>query len=157
MSIGHVELGFLTVFHRLRRWFGLILTMLGTFVCISSATPAPQSGWTRSSFPGEKTRTVQGCVGEGSDYVCVFVRCDEAGRFSLHFSAPGPDIDGHIKLVVDGTDEIGTFAENRRGWTEARIQSNLFVELQNSYRIGRAEMCIAIYILGGFLARFPDR
>jgi hypothetical protein len=59
--------------------------------------------WYASKFSGEQNRTAQGCiVGAGSEYVCVFVRCDEDKSISLHFSAPGPDINGNVSLVIDG-------------------------------------------------------
>jgi hypothetical protein len=56
------------------------------------------------TLPWEAKRTVQGCADRFTDdtYVCVFVRCDDDGKLSLHFTAPGPDIVGDFKLVVDG-------------------------------------------------------
>jgi hypothetical protein len=79
-------------------------------VCLIPMLSAGSTGtsqaleWTQSSFPGEANRTVQGCADRFTDdtYVCIFVRCDDDGKLSLHFTAPGPDIVGDIKLMVDG-------------------------------------------------------
>src|SRR5437763_7701033 len=79
---------------------GLILSAAYLSSCLA-ATRHPE--WSASKFPGEQSRTVQGCVvGAGSEYVCVFVRCDEDKSIRLHFSAPGPDIYGDVSLVIDG-------------------------------------------------------
>ena len=74
--------------------------------CISAASMASaQAQWTEAKIPGEQLRTAQGCAGETrnpGDWVCIFVRCDRPGSPpSLHFSTPGPDILGDIKLAID--------------------------------------------------------
>ncbi len=72
--------------------------------CIGIASPA-HAQWMEAKIPGEQHRTVQGCAAEArkpGDWVCIFVRCDQPGSPpSLHFSTPGPDIQGNIKLVID--------------------------------------------------------
>jgi hypothetical protein len=69
---------------------------------VGKADAAP---WTSAKFPGEQDRAVQGCaddVQNPGDWFCIFVRCEQPrSLLSLHFSAPGPDIHGDIKLVVD--------------------------------------------------------
>jgi len=64
-----------------------------------------EAQWTQAKIPGEQHRTAQGCAGEArnpGDWVCVLVRCDQRGSPpSLHFSTPGADILGNIKLVID--------------------------------------------------------
>jgi hypothetical protein len=63
--------------------------------------------WTDAKIPGEKDRTAQGCAAESrspGDWICILVRCDQPGAPpSLHFSTPGSDIKGNIKLVIDDT------------------------------------------------------
>src|SRR5215207_4647615 len=72
--------------------------------CTGIASPA-HAQWMEAKIPGEQHRTVQGCAAEArkpGDWVCIFVRCDQPGSPpSLHFSTPGPDIQGNIKLVID--------------------------------------------------------
>ena len=69
---------------------------------VGKADAAP---WTSAKFPSEQDRAVQGCaddVQNPGDWFCIFVRCEQPrSPLSLHFSAPGPDIHGDIKLVVD--------------------------------------------------------
>jgi len=64
-----------------------------------------QAQWTQAKIPDEQHRTAQGCAGEArnpGDWVCILVRCDQPGSPpSLHFSTPGADILGNIKLVID--------------------------------------------------------
>ncbi len=63
-----------------------------------------QAQWTEAKIPNEQQRTAQGCAAESrnpGDWVCVLVRCDQPGSpVSLHFSTPGPDILGNVKLVI---------------------------------------------------------
>jgi hypothetical protein len=58
-----------------------------------------------AKIPGEQHRTVQGCAAEArkpGDWVCIFVRCDQPGSPPiLHFSTPGPDMQGNITPVID--------------------------------------------------------
>jgi hypothetical protein len=64
-----------------------------------------QAQWTEAKIPGEQHRTAQGCAEETrnpGDWVCIFVRCDQPGSPpSVHFSTPGPDIQGDVKLLID--------------------------------------------------------
>jgi hypothetical protein len=74
--------------------------------CMSlAATANARAQWTEAKIPGEQTRTVQGCAQETQkpgDWVCILVRCDRPrAPVSLHFSTPGSDIHGKIKLVID--------------------------------------------------------
>ncbi len=61
--------------------------------------------WTSAKFPGEQDRAVQGCADDAQnpgDWFCIFVRCEQPrSPLTLHFSTPGPDIHGDIKLVID--------------------------------------------------------
>ena len=70
-----------------------------------ASTASAQAQWTEAKIPNEQQRTAQGCAGETrnpGDWVCILVRCDQPGSPpSLHFSSPGPDIQGNIKLVID--------------------------------------------------------
>src|SRR5262249_32467919 len=58
----------------------------------------------RPSFPASKIarfRAVPMMLNPG-DWFCIFVRCDQPrSPLTLHFSTPGPDIHGDIKLVID--------------------------------------------------------
>ena len=69
---------------------------------IADANAAP---WTSAKFPGEQNRAVQGCAEhppKAGDWLCIVIRCDNPkSPLSLHFTAPGPDIEGNIELVVD--------------------------------------------------------
>jgi hypothetical protein len=71
---------------------------------VGSMTSA-QAQWTEAKIPDEQYRTAQGCAGEArnpGDWVCILVRCDKPGSPpSLHFSTPGADVLGNIKLVID--------------------------------------------------------
>src|ERR1700750_2087430 len=75
--------------------------------CTALALPASAhaTSWTSAKFPGEQDRAVQGCADDAQnpgDWFCIFIRCDQPGApLSLHFSAPGPDVHGDIKLIVD--------------------------------------------------------
>jgi hypothetical protein len=74
-------------------------------ISLASMVNAEAAEWTAAKFPGEQSRAVQGCADDTQkpgDWVCIIVRCDQPGApLSLHFSAPGPDIQGSIKLVID--------------------------------------------------------
>jgi hypothetical protein len=74
--------------------------------CIGLGSMASaQAQWTEAKIPDEQYRTAQGCAQETSnpgDWVCILVRCDQPGSPpSLHFSTPGPGVQGDIKLVID--------------------------------------------------------
>jgi hypothetical protein len=73
--------------------------------CVGAASVATaQAQWTEAKIPNEQHRTAQGCAGEArnaGDWICILVRCDQAGSPpSLHFSTPGADIQGNVKLVI---------------------------------------------------------
>lgn len=82
-----------------------ILSLLVGCMGLASTTNAPAASWTSAKIPGEQDRAVQGCTEDPhkpGDWLCIIVRCDQPGApLSLHFSAPGPDIRGDIKLVID--------------------------------------------------------
>jgi hypothetical protein len=74
--------------------------------CMGAASVASaQAQWTEAKIPGEQHRTAQGCAGETrnpGDWLCVFVRCDQPGSpVGLHFSTPGADVQGNIKVSID--------------------------------------------------------
>jgi hypothetical protein len=75
--------------------------------CMALALPAEAgaTSWTSAKVPGEQNRAVQGCAEDAQnpgDWFCIFIRCDRPGSpLSLYFSAPGPDIRGDVKLVID--------------------------------------------------------
>jgi hypothetical protein len=81
------------------------LSTASLLVACMGVTSTAQAQWTEAKIPGEQHRTAQGCAGETrnpGDWVCIFVRCDQPGSPpSLHFSTPGPDIQGNIKLAID--------------------------------------------------------
>ncbi len=82
-----------------------ILSLLVGCMGLASTGNAPAASWTSAKFPGEQDRAVQGCTEDPQkpgDWLCIIVRCDQAGSpLSLHFSAPGPDIRGEVKLTID--------------------------------------------------------
>ncbi len=76
------------------------------FACMGVAsTTSAQAQWTEAKIPGEQYRAAQGCAGETrnpGDWTCILVRCDQPGSPpGLHFSTPGADIQGNIKVSVD--------------------------------------------------------
>jgi len=74
-------------------------------MALALAGDAHATSWTSAKFPGEQDRAVQGCADDAQnpgDWFCIFVRCDQPrSPLTLHFSTPGPDIHGDIKLVID--------------------------------------------------------
>jgi hypothetical protein len=80
------------------------ISLLVASVSVASVASA-QAQWTEAKIPSEQYRTAQGCAGETrnpGDWLCVLVRCDRPGASpSLHFSTPGADIHGNIKLSID--------------------------------------------------------
>src|SRR5262249_22202328 len=82
-----------------------IITLLAGCMALASTGNADPASWTSAKIPGEQDRAAQGCAADSQkpgDWLCIIVRCDQAGApLSLHFSAPGPDIRGDIKLVID--------------------------------------------------------
>jgi hypothetical protein len=82
-----------------------ILRLLVGGMGLVLAASAHATSWTSAKFPGEQNRAVQGCADDArnpGDWFCIFIRCDKPGSpLSLYFSAPGPDIHGDVKLVID--------------------------------------------------------
>ena len=72
---------------------------------VASMGSLQAASWTSAKIPGEQNQAVQGCADDPQkpgDWLCVIVRCDQPGSpLSLHFSAPEPDVQGNIKLVID--------------------------------------------------------
>ncbi len=83
----------------------MTLILLVGCICLAAGGDARAAPWTSAKIPGEQDRAVQGCADnpeKAGDWFCIFVRCDHPGsRLSLHFSAPGPDIEGDIELIID--------------------------------------------------------
>ena len=83
----------------------LASSLLITCTALALPASAHATSWTSAKFPGEQDRAVQGCADDAQnpgDWFCIFIRCDQPGApLSLHFSAPGPDVHGDIKLIVD--------------------------------------------------------
>jgi hypothetical protein len=83
----------------------VMLSLLIGCMAPAFAGNAGATSWTSAKFPGEQNRAVQGCADDAQspgDWFCIFVRCDQPrSPLSLHFSTPGPDIHGDIKLVID--------------------------------------------------------
>ena len=81
------------------------LSLLIGFLTAAGIATADASSWTPAKFPGEQDRAVQGCADDAQnpgDWFCIVIRCDRPGSpLSLYVSAPGPDIHGDIKLIVD--------------------------------------------------------
>jgi hypothetical protein len=79
--------------------------LIGCAFAYLGAASAGHAQWTDAKIPGEKDRAAQGCAAETrnpGDWTCILVRCDQAGSPpSLHFSTPGADIKGNIKLTID--------------------------------------------------------
>jgi hypothetical protein len=82
-----------------------ILRLLAGGMGLVWAASAHATSWTSAKFPGEQNRAVQGCADDArnpGDWFCIVIRCDKPGSpLSLYFSAPGPDIRGDVKLVID--------------------------------------------------------
>ena len=83
----------------------MMLRLVIGCMALTLAAEAGATSWTSAKVPGEQNRAVQGCADDAQsagDWFCIFIRCDRPGSpLSLYFSAPGPDIRGDIKLVVD--------------------------------------------------------
>jgi hypothetical protein len=83
----------------------LPLSLLIGCMNFAGLASAHATSWTAAKFPGEENRAVQGCAEDAqnpSDWFCVVIRCDRPGfPLSLYVSAPGSDIHGDIKLVID--------------------------------------------------------
>jgi hypothetical protein len=88
----------------------MMLSLLIGGMAVTSGGNADATSWTSAKIPGEQNRAVQGCADDArnpGDWFCIVVRCDQPrAPLSLYFSAPGLDIHGDIKLVIDE----GTFA-----------------------------------------------
>jgi hypothetical protein len=84
--------------------FTILRLLVGSMGLVLAAS-AHATSWTSAKFPGEQNRAVQGCADDArnpGDWFCILIRCDKPGSpLSLHFSAPGPDIRGDVKLVID--------------------------------------------------------
>ena len=82
----------------------MLRLVIGCMVLALTAE-AGATSWTSAKVPGEQNRAVQGCADDApnpGDWFCIFIRCDRPGSpLTLYFSAPGPDIRGDIKLVID--------------------------------------------------------
>ena len=80
-------------------------SLLVACIGVVAYTTSAQAQWTEAKIPGEQYRAAQGCAGETrnrGDWTCILVRCDQPGSPpSLHFSTPGADIRGNIKVSVD--------------------------------------------------------
>lgn len=83
----------------------MMLSLLVGCMAVTCAGNADATSWTSAKIPGEQNRAVQGCADDArnpGDWFCIVVRCDQPrAPLSLYFSAPGPDIHGDIKLVID--------------------------------------------------------
>jgi hypothetical protein len=86
------------------------MRLIALSVLVGSMVAAPMANvhaasWTSAKIPGEQNQAVQGCADDpekAGDWLCVIVRCDQPGApLSLHFTAPAPDIQGNIKLLID--------------------------------------------------------
>jgi hypothetical protein len=80
-------------------------SLLAGCICLAALADAAALPWTSAKFPGEQDRAVHGCAEyppKPGDWLCVVIRCDSPkSPVSLHFTAPGPDIEGDIELLVD--------------------------------------------------------
>src|SRR5438034_8941798 len=81
------------------------LSLLIGCMSLAEMATAQATSWTSAKIPGEQNRAVQGCADDAqnpSDWFCIVIRCDQPGSpLSLYVSAPGPDIHGDVKLIVD--------------------------------------------------------
>src|SRR5215475_7714537 len=84
--------------------FAMLSLLIGC-MALAFAGNARATSWTSAKFPGEQNRAVQGCADDAQnpgDWFCIFVRCEQPrSPLTLHFSTPGPDIHGDVKLVID--------------------------------------------------------
>lgn len=80
-------------------------SLLAGCVGLAVIADADALPWTSAKFPGEQDRAVQGCAEyppKAGDWLCIVIRCDNPkSPLSLHFTAPGPEIEGDIELLVD--------------------------------------------------------
>jgi hypothetical protein len=82
----------------------MMSSLLAGCICLASIADAPAVPWTSAKFPGEQNRAVQGCADnpqKAGDWVCIIIRCEQAGSLSLNFSVAGPEIQGNVELVID--------------------------------------------------------
>ena len=83
----------------------VMLSVLVGCVGVAPLGNVQAASWTSAKIPGEQNQAVQGCADDpqkAGDWLCIIVRCDQPGSpLSLHFSAPAPDIQGDVKLVID--------------------------------------------------------
>src|SRR5215472_12410698 len=83
----------------------MMLRLVIGCTALAFAADAGATSWTSAKVPGEQNRAVQGCADDAQnpgDWFCIFVRCEQPrSPLTLHFSTPGPDIHGDIKLVID--------------------------------------------------------
>jgi hypothetical protein len=83
----------------------MMLSLLIGCMAVAFAGNARATSWTSAKFPNEQNRAVQGCADDAQnpgDWFCIFVRCEQPrSPLTLHFSTPGPDIHGDVKLVID--------------------------------------------------------
>ena len=81
------------------------LSLLIGCISLAEMATAQATSWTSAKIPGEQNRAVQGCADDAQnpgDWFCIVIRCDRPGSpLSLYVSAPGPDIHGDVKLIVD--------------------------------------------------------
>jgi len=81
------------------------LSLLIGCISLAEMATAQATCWTSAKIPGEQNRAVQGCADDAQnpgDWFCIVIRCDRPGSpLSLYVSAPGPDIHGDVKLIVD--------------------------------------------------------
>jgi hypothetical protein len=87
--------------HRMRL---MMSSLLAGCICLAAVADAPAVPWTSAKFPGEQNRAVQGCADnpqKAGDWVCIIIRCEQAGSLSLNFSVAGPEIQGNVELVID--------------------------------------------------------
>lgn len=122
-----------------------------TSLCVPAAEAA--AGWEPAAFSGEGKRTVQGCATKFTDdsYVCLFVRCDETGRLSLHATAPGPDITGPVRFSIDGTAFPVTFVKSPASPLPLSHRAESFPEpLLSAMKFGRTLKILDANLTAGY-------
>src|SRR5215813_6273915 len=82
-----------------------LLSLLTGCMSLAGVATSDATSWTSAKFPGEQNRAVQGCADDAQnpgDWFGISVRWEQRrSPLTLHFSTPGPDIHGDIKLVID--------------------------------------------------------
>src|SRR5262245_66312933 len=75
----------------------MMSALLAGCICAASIADATAVPWTSAKFPGEQNRAVQGCADnpeKAGDWVCIIIRCEQAGSLRLNLPVAGRGVTG---------------------------------------------------------------